>query len=85
VGELAASRDFFGRVASTDDMYVQYYTAIAAADRGELETARAAAAAAVRLGYPAAILAMDPSLERLGLVVPGEHLLTSDTNDREEK
>jgi TolB-like protein/Tfp pilus assembly protein PilF len=41
---------------------VQYFAAVAAADRGDAEDARRAAREAVRLGYPKALLDIDPAL-----------------------
>jgi TolB-like protein/tetratricopeptide (TPR) repeat protein len=68
VGEAAASRSYLDQAAARGaDLYVQYYSAVAAADRGDLEMARAGALAAVQLGYPEVLLQADPSLAALGL------------------
>jgi TolB-like protein/Flp pilus assembly protein TadD/DNA-binding winged helix-turn-helix (wHTH) protein len=66
VGELEASDRYLKQAAAgPPDAYVMYYVAIAAADRGDLRAAREAADAAVELGYPVAMLQVDPSLARL--------------------
>jgi len=68
VGEAATSLEFLARAATAGpDVYVSYYSAVAAADRSDLEAARQSASAAVRLGYPEALLQADPSLAGLGL------------------
>jgi len=68
VGDAAASRGYLDQAAARGaDLYVQYYSAVAAADRGDLEKAREGALAAVQLGYPETLLQSDPSLAALGL------------------
>jgi TolB-like protein/tetratricopeptide (TPR) repeat protein/DNA-binding winged helix-turn-helix (wHTH) protein len=68
VGEPATSLEFLKRAAAAGpDVYVSYYSAVAAADRGDLGAARESASAAVKLGYPEALLQADPSLAGLGL------------------
>ena len=68
VGEPAISLEFLQRAAAAGpDVYVSYYLAVAAADRGDLGAARESASAAVKLGYPEALLQSDPSLAGLGL------------------
>jgi TolB-like protein/Flp pilus assembly protein TadD/DNA-binding winged helix-turn-helix (wHTH) protein len=68
VGDAAASRSYLERAAATGaDLYVQYYSAVAAADRGDLEGARKSALEAARLGYPETLLQADPSLGELKL------------------
>ena len=68
VGDAAASRGYLDQAAAKGaDLYVQYYSAVAAADRGDLEKAREGALAAVQLGYPETLLQADPSLAALGL------------------
>ena len=68
VGDAAASRGYLDQAAAKGaDLYVQYYSAVAAADRGDLEKAREGALAAVQLGYPEVLLQADPSLAALGL------------------
>ena len=68
VGDAAASMSYLDRAAAKGtDLYVQYYPAVAAADRGDLERAREGALAAVRLGYPKTLLQADPSLAGLRL------------------
>ena len=47
-----------------DDMYVQYFIALAAADRGDAAKARDAIGTAERNGYPRALLETDPVLKR---------------------
>jgi TolB-like protein/Tfp pilus assembly protein PilF/DNA-binding winged helix-turn-helix (wHTH) protein len=70
-GDLEKSRDYLARAAATpQDGYMLYYTTVAAADRGDLEAARQAAAEAVRLGYPQSLLGVDPSLEKLRAARP---------------
>jgi TolB-like protein/tetratricopeptide (TPR) repeat protein len=65
-GDLEKSRDYLSRAATTpQDGYMVYYATVAAADRGDLEAARRAAAEAVRLGYPQSLLGVDPSLKML--------------------
>jgi TolB-like protein/Flp pilus assembly protein TadD/DNA-binding winged helix-turn-helix (wHTH) protein len=52
----------------TNQMYVQYFAALIAADRNDAAGASRAAAEALKLGYPKALLALDPVLKgRLGL------------------
>jgi TolB-like protein/Flp pilus assembly protein TadD len=46
------------------DMYVQYYVALAAADRGDETTARNAVAQAERSGLPRKLLKSEPALKR---------------------
>jgi len=68
VGDAAASRSYLDQAAAKGaDLYVQYYSAVAAADRGDLEKAREGALAAVQLGYPETLLQADPSLAGLSL------------------
>jgi hypothetical protein len=68
VGDASASRSYLEQAAAKGaDLYVQYYSAVAAADRGDLERAREGALAAAQLGYPEALLQADPSLAALGL------------------
>jgi len=68
VGDAAASRSYLDQAAAKGaDLYVQYYSAVAAADRGDLDKARDRALAAVQLGYPETLLQADPSLAALGL------------------
>jgi tetratricopeptide (TPR) repeat protein len=65
-GDPEKSRDYLSRAATTpQDGYMVYYATVAAADRGDLEAARRAAAEAVRLGYPQSLLGVDPSLKML--------------------
>jgi hypothetical protein len=45
-------------------MYVQYFIALAAADRGDEATARDAIGKAERSGYPRKMLQADPVLKR---------------------
>ena len=47
-----------------DDMYVQYFIALAAADRGDEATARDAIGRSERNGYPRKLLEADPVLKR---------------------
>ena len=47
-----------------DDMYVQYFIALAAADRGDDAKARDAIGRAERSGYPRKLLEADPVLKR---------------------
>jgi TolB-like protein/tetratricopeptide (TPR) repeat protein/DNA-binding winged helix-turn-helix (wHTH) protein len=55
----------------TNQMYVQYFAALIAAGRNDTAGAARAAAEALKLGYPKALLALDPVLRgRLGS--PGE-------------
>jgi tetratricopeptide (TPR) repeat protein len=67
LGDVETSRSYLARAAVTasDDPYVRYYGAVAAADRGELAVAGGFAAEAVRLGYPETLLRADPSLTSL--------------------
>jgi TolB-like protein/tetratricopeptide (TPR) repeat protein/DNA-binding winged helix-turn-helix (wHTH) protein len=66
VGDRAASDRYLDQArAAPPDSYVMYYLAVAAADRGDLGAARKAADVAVELGYPAAMLQVDPSLAGL--------------------
>jgi len=68
VGDAVASGRYLDQASAKGaDLYVQYYSAVAAADRGDLEKAREAALAAVKLGYPETLLQADPSLAGLGL------------------
>ena len=46
-----------------DDMYVQYFIALAAADRGDNARAREAIGRAERSGYPRKLLEADPVLK----------------------
>jgi tetratricopeptide (TPR) repeat protein len=70
-GDAERSRDYLEQAAAAQpDGYVVYYFTVAAADRGDLEEARRAAAEAVRLGYPESLLRVDPSLERLSAARP---------------
>jgi TolB-like protein/Flp pilus assembly protein TadD len=47
----------------TNQMYVQYFAALVAADRNDAAGASRAAAEALKLGYPQALLALDPVLK----------------------
>jgi len=68
LGDAAASGRYLDQAAAKGaDLYVQYYSAVAAADRGDLEKAREGALAAVELGYPETLLQADPSLAGLSL------------------
>jgi len=68
VGDAAAAKSYLDQAAAKGaDLYVQYYSAVAAADRGDLAMAREGALAAMQLGYPEALLRSDPSLAALGL------------------
>jgi TolB-like protein/tetratricopeptide (TPR) repeat protein/DNA-binding winged helix-turn-helix (wHTH) protein len=68
LGDAAASGRYLDQAAAKGaDLYVQYYSAVAAADRGDLEKAREGALAAVELGYPETLLQADPSLAGLKL------------------
>jgi len=70
-GDVERSRDYLEQAAAAQpDGYVVYYFTVAAADRGDLEEARRAAAEAVRLGYPASLLRVDPSLDKLHAARP---------------
>jgi tetratricopeptide (TPR) repeat protein len=67
-GDLVASHSYLDQAAAAGpDLYVQYYSAVAAADRGDREAARESALTAVELGYPEMLLQADPSLAALDL------------------
>jgi TolB-like protein/tetratricopeptide (TPR) repeat protein len=71
LGDRAAADDYLARAATgAPDAQVQYYQAVAAADRGDLMAARRAMDAAVELGYPAGLLRAEPSLAKV-TAVPG--------------
>jgi len=73
-GDTGNSRRYLDRAASTatGSQYVFYYAAVAAADRGDLESAREFSAGAVRLGYPETLLRADPSLTKVSPEVTKE-------------
>jgi tetratricopeptide (TPR) repeat protein len=77
---LAKLGYYYGRIGDTDQsrrhlsaalaagpemLYVQYFAAVSAADRGDRETALQAVAALVRLGYPRALLRSAPEFRSL--------------------
>ena len=73
-GEPGESRRYLDRAAATaiEDQYAFYYAAVAAADRGDLDSAREFAARAMRLGYPGTLLRADPSLANVNQDVTKE-------------
>jgi TolB-like protein/Flp pilus assembly protein TadD/DNA-binding winged helix-turn-helix (wHTH) protein len=63
VGDRATADDYLAKAATgAPDALVQYYRAVAAADRGDLVEARKAMEEAVELGYPPGLLRAEPSL-----------------------
>jgi tetratricopeptide (TPR) repeat protein len=66
VGDREAADSYLANAAAgAPDALVQYYLAVAAADRGDLVAARKATEEAVRLGYPPALLQAEPSLAKV--------------------
>ena len=71
VGDRATADDYLARAAKgAPDAQVQYYQAVAAADRGDLVAARKAMAEAVKLGFPPGLLRAEPSLAKVN-AAPG--------------
>lgn len=67
VGDAQRSREYLAAAsaAGADKLYVQYYRAVAAADRGDRDAALQAVADLVRLGYPKAMLRTAPEFRSL--------------------
>ena len=66
VGDRAAADDYLAKAATgAPDALVQYYRAVAAADRGDLVAARKAMDEAIELGYPPGLLRAEPSLAKV--------------------
>jgi TolB-like protein/Tfp pilus assembly protein PilF/DNA-binding winged helix-turn-helix (wHTH) protein len=67
VGELDASLDYLDRALAVgaDHVYVQYYRAVAASDRGDVNAALDAVDYLVTLGYPVALLRSAPEFGSL--------------------
>lgn len=65
LGDPAKAEDYLRRAEAVaqDNPYSAYYRAVAAADRGDRDTARRMAAQATKLGYPADALHADPALK----------------------
>jgi tetratricopeptide (TPR) repeat protein len=67
LGEADRSRTYLAQAAKegADRVYVQYYLAVAAADRGDPATALAAVDQLVKLGYPPVLLRSAPEFSSL--------------------
>ena len=67
VGELDASLDYLDHALAVgaDHVYVQYYRAVAASDRGDVDAALDAVDYLVTLGYPVALLRSAPEFGSL--------------------
>ena len=67
LGDPARADDYLDRAEAVaqDNPYSAYYRAVAAADRGDVESARALAARAAKLGYPEDSLKADPALKKV--------------------
>ena len=67
LGDPARADDYLDRAEAVaqDNPYSAYYRAIAAADRGDDERARALASRAAELGYPEDALQADPALKKV--------------------
>ena len=67
LGDPARADDYLHRAEAVaqDNPYSAYYRAIAAADRGDDERARALASRAAELGYPEDALQADPALKKV--------------------
>lgn len=65
LGDAARAEDYLDRAdaIAQDNPYSAYYRAVAAADRGDGETARRLVDRAVELGYPADAISADPALK----------------------
>jgi TolB-like protein/tetratricopeptide (TPR) repeat protein/DNA-binding winged helix-turn-helix (wHTH) protein len=65
IGDCARGEQYLHDAVAggTNQMYVQYFAALMAADRADTEGVERAAAAALRLGYPRALLQLDPVLK----------------------
>ena len=65
IGDAAQAEDYLDRAdaIAQDNPYSAYYRAVAAADRGDGETARRLVDRAVELGYPADAISADPALK----------------------
>ena len=65
IGDCARGEQYLHDAVTggTNQMYVQYFAALMAADRADTEGVERAAAAALRLGYPRALLQLDPVLK----------------------
>ena len=65
LGDPARAEDFLDRAdaIAQDNPYSAYYRAVAAADRGDVETARRLVARATELGYPPEAINADPALQ----------------------
>jgi TolB-like protein/Flp pilus assembly protein TadD/DNA-binding winged helix-turn-helix (wHTH) protein len=66
-GEAGRAQKYLAEAARSggDRLYVQYYLGVAAADRGDRETALAAVEQLVKLGYPTALLRSAPEFRSL--------------------
>jgi TolB-like protein/Flp pilus assembly protein TadD/DNA-binding winged helix-turn-helix (wHTH) protein len=67
VGEVARARAYIDEAvaAAPDLIYVQYYRAVAAADRGDRSAALEAVAQLLKSGYPRALLRLAPEFQGL--------------------
>jgi TolB-like protein/Flp pilus assembly protein TadD len=67
LGDTARADDYLDRAEAVaqDNPYSAYYRAVAAADRGDAENARALASRAAQLGYPEDALKADPALKKV--------------------
>ena len=67
VGDLELSRRYLDRALAigADQVYVHYYRAVAASDRGDVAEALAALARLVELGYPVELLRAGPEFGSL--------------------
>jgi len=67
VGEAEKSRQYLETAvaAAPEIVYVQYFVAVAAADRGDRESALRAVAAVVKLGYSPVLLRSAPEFRSL--------------------
>ena len=65
LGDSSRAEDFLDRAdaIAQDNPYSAYYRAVAAADRGDVETARRLVARATELGYPPDAINADPALQ----------------------
>jgi tetratricopeptide (TPR) repeat protein len=65
IGDCSRGRQYITEAGAggSDQMYVQYFTSLVAADCADPAALQRAAAAAVRLGYPQALLDIDPALK----------------------
>ena len=73
LGDCPRGREYIATAVAggSNQMYVQYFAALAAAECGETATLEHALAEAERLGYPKALLEIDPALKGRRGAPPG--------------